>query len=136
LAAVAALYAEFQALGAEVLGISTDSVYAHKVFTKFSPNAARVQYPLVSDRNQMISRAYRVLNPNAGAAMRGTVIIDPQGVIKAKFVYPPEVGRNAFEILRLLQGLRYNLETGQGVPANWVSGQAGIVPDTGMIGEV
>ncbi len=36
----------------------------------------------------------------------------------------------------MLQGLVYHKETGQGVPANWVPGQAGIVPDTGMIGGV
>ncbi|ERN52567.1 alkyl hydroperoxide reductase [Alkalihalophilus marmarensis DSM 21297] len=111
-------------------------MYAHKVFTKVSPNAARVTYPLVSDRNQAISRAYRVLDSKGGYAMRGTVIISPEGIIKARSIYPPEVGRNAFEILRLIQGLQHNQQTGQGIPANWVSGQAAITPDQGLIGEV
>ncbi|MBN8210593.1 peroxiredoxin [Bacillus sp. NTK071] len=123
-------------MSTEVLGISTDSVYAHKVFTEVSPAASKVNYPLVSDRNHMISKAYRVLNEHAGATYRGTVIVDPEGVIVTKMVYPVEVGRNAYEILRVMQGLQYNEKTGQGVPANWVPGQPGIVRNTMFIGRI
>ena len=119
-----------------VLGISTDSVYAHKVFTEVSPSASKVNYPLVSDRNHMISRDYRVLNEDAGATYRGTVIINPEGVIVSKMVYPGEVGRNAYEILRLMQGLQYNKKTGEGVPANWMPGQPGIIRNTMYIGRI
>jgi peroxiredoxin (alkyl hydroperoxide reductase subunit C) len=116
-------------LNAEVLGISTDSVYAHKVFAEISPSARTIQYPLVSDRTQEISRAYRVLDTDTGTAIRATVIIDPEGVIVSKLIYPREVGRNAPEILRLLQGIQYGRETGLGVPANWMPGMPGIRRD-------
>ena len=119
-----------------VLGISTDSVYAHKVFTEVSPAASKVNYPLVSDRNHRISRDYRVLNEEAGATYRGTVIINPEGVIVSKMMYPVEVGRNAFEILRLMQALQYNQKTGEAVPANWVPGQPGIARRSRYIGRV
>jgi peroxiredoxin (alkyl hydroperoxide reductase subunit C) len=109
-----------------VLGISTDSVYAHKVFKEISPSARQVQYPLVSDRNHLISRAYRVLDPEAGAAFRATIIVDPEGQIVSKIIYPREVGRNVCEILRVLQGVQYGRETGQGVPPNWIPGIPGI----------
>ncbi len=123
-------------MNTEVLGISTDSVYSHKVFTEVSPAASKVNYPLVSDRNHHISRAYRVLNEHSGATYRGTVIVDPEGIIVTKMVYPVEVGRNVYEILRLIQGLQYSEKTGQGIPANWVPGQPGIVRNTMYIGRI
>lgn len=136
MAAVAALYPQFKQLNAEVLAISTDSVYAHKVFKDISPSVRNVQYPLVSDRNQQISRAYRVFDETAGVALRGTVIIDPEGIIIAKLIYPREVGRNTHEILRLLQAIQYGRQTGLGVPANWVPGMTGIQRRTEDIGRI
>lgn len=98
--------------------------------------AAKVQYPLVSDRTQEICRSYRVLNEKAGAALRATIIIDPEGTIVSKLVNPLEVGRNAYEILRLLQAIQYGRKTGEGVPANWLPGQPGIQMNTRMIGRI
>ncbi len=96
------------------------------MFTEVSPSAAKIQYPLISDRNHQISKSYRVLQEQSGTALRGTVIIDPVGMIMSKMVYPTEVGRNSFELLRLIQALQYNKVTGKVVPANWMPGQEGI----------
>lgn len=136
MAAVAALYPQFQAANTEVWGISTDSIAAHKVFKDVSPSAKQVQYPLLSDRNQLISRAYRVLDVNSGATYRSTVIVDPEGVIVSKMIYPREVGRNVPEILRMIYGLQYGRATGEGVPANWLPGQPGIKRDPSKYGTV
>lgn len=95
-----------------------------------------MQYPLLSDRNHFISRAYRVLDNDAGTAFRATVIVNPEGIISAKLVYPLEVGRNTYEILRLLQGIQYGKQTGLGVPANWVPGMQGISRRTEDIGKI
>jgi NADH-dependent peroxiredoxin subunit C len=119
-----------------VLAISTDSVYSHKVFTDVSPSAQKVQYPLISDRNQRISKAYRVLDPKIGASFRATIFIDPEGIIVAKLVYPREVGRNIPELVRLLQGIQYGRKTGTGVPANWLPGMPGIKRDFSKVGTI
>lgn len=136
LAAVAALYPQFRELNADVFGISTDSVYAHKVFKDISPSARQVQFPLLSDRNHRISRAYRVLDEDSGVAFRATVIVDPEGIIVSKLIYPREVGRNSYEVLRLLHGIQYGRETQLGVPANWVPGMPGIERRTEYIGRI
>jgi NADH-dependent peroxiredoxin subunit C len=136
LAAVAAIYPGLVTLNAEVLAISTDSVYAHKVFTDVSPSAAKVQYPLVSDRTHEISKEYRVLNEKAGAAMRATVIVDPEGIIAARLVNPSEVGRNVYEVMRLLQAVQYARQTGEAVPANWLPDNAGLPKDPKLIGKI
>ncbi|RSK29033.1 peroxiredoxin [Bacillus sp. HMF5848] len=130
------MYPQLQALQTDVLGISTDSVYAHKVFTEVSPSVADLPFPLVSDRTHEISRAYRVLNEGTGATFRATVIVDPNGIIVSKLVYPLEVGRNVYEILRLIQGIQYGRRTGEGLPANWVPGQPGIKRDITLIGKI
>jgi peroxiredoxin (alkyl hydroperoxide reductase subunit C) len=84
----------------------------------------------------MISRAYRVLDENGGVSFRATVIIDPEGTIVSKSIYPREVGRNTYEILRLIQGIQYGRETGLGIPANWIPGQPGIERRTRDIGRI
>lgn len=106
------------------------------MFTEVSPSASQVTFPLVSDRTHQISKAYRVLNEKAGAALRATIIVDPDGMIVTRFVNPLEVGRNVYEILRIIQALEYNRKTGKGVPANWVPGQPGISKDYKKIGKI
>ncbi len=91
---------------------------------------------MLSDRTQKISRAYRVLDEKTGAAFRATVFIDPEGIIVSKMVYPREVGRNSYEILRLLQGIQYARKTNTGVPANWTPGRPGIQRRTRDIGRI
>ncbi len=136
MAAVAAVYPQLKKLGAVVWAISTDSVFSHKVFKDVSPLARRVQYPLLSDRNQRISRAYRVLDEESGATMRATILIDPEGVIVSKLVYPEEVGRNIPEIVRLLEAIQFGRKTGLGVPANWVPGMPGVKRDIRLAGTI
>jgi peroxiredoxin (alkyl hydroperoxide reductase subunit C) len=130
------MYDQFKSLNTEILAISTDSVYSHKVFTEVSPSLSNVTYPLVSDRTHKISMAYRVLNANAGTTYRATIIINPEGTIETKLVNPLEVGRNIHEILRLIQALQHNRITGEGVPANWTPGQRGIMRNPQYIGRI
>jgi NADH-dependent peroxiredoxin subunit C len=77
-----------------------------------------------------------VLDEKAGVAMRSTVIVNPEGVIDAKIVYPSEVGRYVPETVRLLEGLQYARQTGLGIPANWVPGMPGIKRDIKRAGEI
>jgi len=120
----------------EVLAISTDSVYSHKVFRETSPSLKNVYYPLVSDRTHSISKAYRVLDDKSGAAFRASIFIDPEQVIVSKLVYPREIGRNLYEHVRLLQAIQYARESGKGAPANWMPGTSGIASDPNAIGKI
>lgn len=136
MAAVAAIHRNLQAMNVEVLAISTDSVYSHKVFLETSPSLKNVSYPLLSDRTQEISRAYRVLDENTGAAFRASFFINPEQVIVAKLVYPREIGRNIDEHVRLFEALQYSKVTGKGTPANWKSGQSGVTKDPKKVGRM
>ncbi len=133
---MAARYDVFKKLGVQVLAISTDSVYSHKVFAEVSPSGRKVQYPLLSDRSHKISRQYGVLREELGFTFRATFIIAPKGEIKYACLYPPEVGRNVDEIIRVIQGLQFEKATGLGVPAGWQPGMPGIKRDFSMVGRI
>lgn len=120
----------------EILALSTDSIYAHKVFTEVSPSARRVPFPLLSDRSGYIPWLYGALDPEAGVARRVTVLIDPDGRIALYLVYPLEVGRGTDELLRIIQAVQFSRETGLGAPANWKPGDPGLKRDIKRAGEV
>lgn len=133
---MAARYDVLKKLGVQVFAVSTDSVYSHKVFAEVSPSARTIQYPLLSDRSHKISRQYGVLREEQGFTFRATFIISPKGEIKYACLYPPEVGRNVDEIIRVVQGLQYEEATGLGVPAGWQPGLPGIKRDFAMVGRI
>ncbi|QEK13543.1 redoxin domain-containing protein [Crassaminicella thermophila] len=113
-------------MNTEVLAISTDSIYSHKIFTQTSPSGKKINYPLLSDRTQEVSKKYGILNEKEGFAYRGAFIIDPEGTIQAIIINPQPVGRNIDEILRIIQALQFNRKTGLGAPAGWNVGDPGI----------
>ena len=74
---------------------------------------------MLGDTNHKLSQAYGVLLPDQGIALRGTFIIDPQGVLQWACVNPLNVGRSVSEVLRVLDAL----QTGGLTPCEWKSGE-------------
>lgn len=134
--AVATHHHLFEQLGVKVLATSTDSVYSHKIFAEVSPSGRIIQYPLLSDRSHNIALKYGVLREELGFAFRATFIIAPGGEVKYACLYPPEVGRNVGEIIRVIQGLQYEAATGFAVPAGWRPGKQGIQKDFRIVGKI
>jgi peroxiredoxin (alkyl hydroperoxide reductase subunit C) len=106
---------DFTALGADLIGISTDGVHAHLAWMEF--HVGQLQYPLAADRTQVVSRAYGVLNEAEGVAERAVFIIDPEGTVRYEVVHDDRVGRNVGEVLRVLQALQAKGR----IPANWTA---------------
>ena len=114
---------EFQALGAEVLGVSVDSKYCHRAWINTPSDQHGIEglkYPLGSDITKQVSRDYGVLIEEQGIALRGLFIIDPQGVLQYQVVHNLDVGRSVDETLRVLQAL----QSGGLCPLNWKPGEA------------
>jgi len=110
-------YEAFKKLGAEVLGASTDSVYSHKAWTEHG--LGPVRFPLLGDTAQEVSRNFGVLIEDKGIALRGTFIIDPNGVLRSAIINDLPVGRSVEETLRTLQAL----QTGELVQCEWKPGE-------------
>lgn len=103
MAAVAAKYGEFKALGTEVLSVSTDSRFVHKIWQEeelCKMVEGGVPFPMLSDGGGRIGTVYGVYDEAAGVDIRGRFIIDPDGIIRAMEVLTPEVGRNPDELIR------------------------------------
>jgi peroxiredoxin (alkyl hydroperoxide reductase subunit C) len=118
--------ADFKAIGAELIGVSVDSAFTHLAWR----NTARkdgglgaLTYPLVADLNKSIGRDYGVLIEEAGIALRGLFIINPEGVIEAATVHNLPVGRSVDETLRVIKAFQYVAKHGEVCPANWTEGK-------------
>jgi peroxiredoxin (alkyl hydroperoxide reductase subunit C) len=122
---------DFKKLGAEVIGISVDSHYTHLAWINTSRKdggLGEIRYPLLSDLEKDISRAYGVLAED-GVALRGLFIIDREGVVRSMTVNDLNVGRSVDETLRLIEAFQYSEEHGEVCPANWTPGEKTMVPE-------
>ncbi len=110
LEAFQAYYDKFKANNAEVLAISTDSVYSHKVWVETSPRVKNVKFPMVDDISKQISSAYGFLNPATGMTRRGTVIINPDGIVEYIAVFNDRLGKDVPHIYNAFINLKYLYE--------------------------
>lgn len=113
---------EFDDMDAEIIGCSTDSVFSHKAWMerpRTKGGIDRLDYPLMEDTSLKISDDFGVLIEDKGIALRGTFIIDPDGVIRHATINDTGVGRSVDETVRTLQAL----QTGELCPQNWKPGK-------------
>jgi peroxiredoxin (alkyl hydroperoxide reductase subunit C) len=139
LAAVAALYKDFQALGVEVLSVSTDSRFVHKIWQHEELSKiveGGVPFPMLSDAGGKIGKIYGVYDEAAGVDIRGRFIIDPDFVIRAMEVLTPEVGRNPKELMRQIKAFQHVRETGEVTPSGWEPGGITLTPGPDLVGKV
>jgi len=113
---------DFEGIGAEVIGVSTDSVHSHRAWLRTPREQNGVEglrYPLASDITKQVSRDYGVLIEDKGVALRGLFVIDPEGVLRYAVIHDLNVGRSAEETIRVIQAL----QTGGLCQAEWRPGQ-------------
>ncbi len=114
------LYPKFKELGAEVIGVSTDSIFSHLAWQ--THELGRLQHPHASDNAHFVSEAYGVLAEDKGISWRGTFIIAPNGILKHMSINHGEGGRNVDEVLRTLEVFKNEIE-GKLVPCGWQPGK-------------
>jgi len=109
--------AEISDLNAQVLGASVDSKFSHLAWLD---DIGKQEYPLLSDITKSVSRDYGILIESLGIALRGTFIIDPEGILRWMVVQDTSVGRSVEETIRVLKAL----QTGELCPVEWEPGDA------------
>lgn len=115
-------YEDFEGIGAEIIGVSTDSAFSHRAWLQTPRDKGGVEglrFPLGADITKSMSRDYGVLIEDRGIALRGLFVIDPEGVLRYKVVHDLNIGRSAEETLRVIQAL----QTGGLCQAEWRPGQ-------------
>jgi alkyl hydroperoxide reductase subunit AhpC len=139
LAAVATKRNELEKLGVQVLAMSTDSRFTHKIWQEDELSKmveGGVTFPMLSDAGGRIGNVYGVYDEDAGVDIRGRFLIDPDGVIQAMEIMTPPVGRNVAELLRQVKAFQHVRETGEATPSGWQPGRPTLKPGPELAGKV
>ena len=130
-------YAEFQKLGVEIYGVSTDTHFTHKAWHDTSDVIGKIQYPLIGDPTWTLSKNFDVLIETEGLADRGTFVIDPEGKIQIIEINAGGIGRDASELLRKVKAAQYvHAHPGEVCPAKWKEGEATLAPSIDLVGKI
>jgi len=131
----------FQELGVQVLSMSTDSRFTHKIWVEEELSKmveGGIPYPMLSDAGGKIGQMYGVYDEEGGTEVRGRFLIDPDGVVQAVEVLTPPVGRNVSELIRQVQAFQLVRETkgAEVTPSGWVPGKATLKVGPHLVGKV
>jgi len=130
-------YEEFKKLGAEVLSVSTDTVFVHKAWHDNSPSIKKVKFPMLADPIGKLCRELGTYIEGEGLSQRASFIIDPYGILKSFEMHDNSIGRNADELLRKLKAAKFVSEhKGQVCPANWQPGKETLKPGLDLVGKI
>ncbi|HNB65430.1 MAG TPA: alkyl hydroperoxide reductase subunit C [Rhodocyclaceae bacterium] len=134
---LADVYPEFQKLGVEVYSVSTDTHFVHKAWADASDTIKKIKYVMIGDPTGAITRNFDVMIEEEGLALRGTFVINPEGVIKVAEIHDLGIGRDAKELLRKVQAAQYVAShPGEVCPAKWTPGEATLSPSLDLVGKI
>ncbi len=114
-------------MGCEVYSVSTDTHFVHKAWADASETIGKIKYPMLADPTGTLTRNFEVMIEEEGLALRGSFVVNPEGVIKAYEIHDNGIGRDAEELLRKVQAAQFVAEHGDQVcPAKWKPGARNI----------
>jgi len=117
--------------------VSTDTHFTHKAWHDTSDTIRKITYPMIGDPTGAITRNFDVMIEEEGLALRGTFVINPEGVIKVAEIHDLGIGRDATELLRKVQAAQYVAShPGEVCPAKWTPGDATLTPSLDLVGKI
>lgn len=130
-------YGDFRKLNVEILSASTDTAFVHKAWHDNSETIRKIEFPMLADPTGKLCRDYGVMIEEEGLALRGTFVIDPDGVVKGYEVHDNSIGRSAEELKRKIQAAQFVRENGgQACPASWKPGGKTLKPGLDLVGKI
>lgn len=134
---MADMYPKFQEINTEVLSVSTDTAFTHKAWHDHSPAIGKVNYPMAADPTGALCKHLGTYIPEEGLSLRASVVINPEGVIKAFEIHDNSIGRDASELYRKVQAAQYVAAHGGEVcPARWQPGADTLTPGVDLVGKI
>lgn len=115
-------------INTKVVGISIDSQFTHYAWRNTAPKdggLGPVKFPMVADVSKQITREYGILHQDE-VALRGTFLIDRDGIVRHQLVNDLPLGRDADETVRIVEALQFHEEVGDVCPAGWQKGDEGM----------
>lgn len=130
-------YEEFKKLKAEVFSVSTDTVFVHKAWWDNSVTIKKIKFPMIADPTGNICKAYGTYIAAEGVSLRGTFVIDPDGILKVFELHDNSIGRSSAELLRKVKAAQFVREHGGEVcPASWEPGKQTLKPGLNLVGKI
>ena len=137
-AALADRHQKFVDLGARVVTVSCDTQFTHLAWQRHEEELSKVTYSMGADPTGKVARLFGVYLDEAGLALRGTFILDPEGKLVSSEVNFLNLGRNVDELLRKLRANVYLKDKPAEVcPAEWKEpGDRTLKPGPELVGRV
>lgn len=130
-------YKKFKELNAEILSVSTDTVFVHKAWHDHSKAINKIRFPMLADPTGKLCKEFGTYIEDEGLSLRGSFIIDPEGKLKAYEMHDNSLGRNTKELLRKLQAAKFVSENkGQVCPVSWEPGKETLKPGLDLVGKI
>jgi len=137
LADLADKHEELKKLGCEVVSVSTDTEFAHLAWKNSEKLLEGVRFKMGADPTGRVSRYFGVYDHDSGLALRGTFVVNPEGVLVSSEINYYNVGRNAEELLRKIKANVYLAEhPNEACPARWTPGEKTLTPSEALVGNV
>ena len=134
---VADHYDELQKMGVEVYTVSTDTHFTHKAWHDASDTVKKITFPMIGDPTGTMTRNFDVMIEEEGLALRGTFIINPEGIIKTAEVNDLGIGRSAADLVRKIQAAQHvAANPNQACPASWKPGEEALTPSLDLVGKI
>ena len=109
----------------------------HKAWADASDTIKKINYPMIGDPTGTISRNFDVMIEEAGLALRGTFVVNPEGQIKVAEIHDLGIGRDASELLRKVKAAQYVAShPGEVCPAKWQEGAETLKPSLDLVGKI
>jgi alkyl hydroperoxide reductase subunit AhpC len=131
---------EFERRGVKIIGLSVDPLDRHEEWARDieETQGTAPNYPLISDADFAISKAYGMLpaevqgdplgrTPADNQTVRNVFVIGPDKTLKLLLVYPMTTGRNFDEVLRVIDSLQLTATHKVATPAQWQDGDKVII---------
>lgn len=140
--ALADNYEKLQEMNVEVLAVSTDTGFVHKAWHDSSEMIKKVKFPMVADPTGKICKAYGTYiedeeDEDAGLSLRGTFIVDPDGILRVAEINANNIGRSTDELIRKLEAAQYvEKHGGEVCPMNWKKGAKTLKPGLDLVGKI
>lgn len=130
-------YSILKDLGVEVYSCSTDTHFVHAAWHEHSEAIGKVEYPMLADPSQKISRIFDVLDEESGLSQRGSFIIDPDGIVQAVEITADGIGRDASQLVDKVRAAQYiRKNPGEVCPAKWKEDSETLTPGLDLVGKI
>jgi NADH-dependent peroxiredoxin subunit C len=125
-------------MGCDIVTVSTDTKFVHKAWQENEKELAKVKYPMAGDPTGKAARMFGVYDEDTGLALRGTFIINPQGVLMNAETNFYNLGRNIDELMRKFKANIYlSKKADEACPSKWKDeGDKTLTPSAKMVGKV